>query len=50
MPPSFTGTWMLDGSYPYYLNQLASMELGFAVIYVAKFAIAFPFLFHTFNG
>jgi len=44
------GTWMLNGSYPYYLNQLASMELGFAVIYAAKFAIAFPFLFHTFNG
>lgn len=44
------GTWMLDGSYPYYLNMLAQMEMGFAVIYTAKFLIAFPFLFHTFNG
>lgn len=39
-----------DNMYPYYLNEVAQMELGFAIIYAAKFALAFPFMFHTFNG
>jgi len=44
------GMMCTDSMYPYYLNELAKMEMGFAIIYAAKFAIAFPFMFHTFNG
>jgi len=44
------GMMNTDHMYPHYLNELAHMQFGFAVIYAAKFAIAFPFMFHSLNG
>lgn len=44
------GMMALPASYPYYLQQVADMQLGFTLIYAAKFLIVFPFMFHTFNG
>jgi len=44
------GMMCTDHTYPFFMNELAQMEMGIAIIYAAKFAIAFPFMFHTFNG
>ncbi|XP_063802978.1 succinate dehydrogenase cytochrome b560 subunit, mitochondrial isoform X2 [Pseudophryne corroboree] len=40
----------LPGDYASYLELIKSLSLGPALIYSAKFAIAFPFMFHTLNG
>lgn len=40
----------LPGDYASYLELIKSLSLGPALIYSAKFAIAFPFMFHTWNG
>jgi len=44
------GMMALPSHYPYYLNMVAQMQMGPAIIFAAKFAIVFPFMFHTFNG
>jgi len=44
------GMMALPSSYPHYLNLVAGMDLGFALIYTAKFALVFPFMFHLMNG
>ena len=46
----FTGMLVLPNSYPYYLNMIESMHFGGALIFLAKFALAFPMMFHTCNG
>ncbi|MCL4130134.1 UNVERIFIED_CONTAM: hypothetical protein GTU68_040480 [Idotea baltica] len=40
----------LPGSFPHYLGVLEAMHYGSAFIFLAKFAIAFPFVFHVANG
>ena len=40
----------LPGSFPQYLAMVQDMHLGPAMIFLAKFAIAWPFAFHLFNG
>lgn len=44
------GMLALPSTYPYYLGLVHDMQFGPALIYSAKFLIAFPFFFHTFNG
>ncbi|XP_040268478.1 succinate dehydrogenase cytochrome b560 subunit, mitochondrial [Bufo bufo] len=41
---------VLPGDYASYLELIKSLSLGPALIYSAKFAIAFPFMYHTWNG
>ncbi|XP_010892855.1 succinate dehydrogenase cytochrome b560 subunit, mitochondrial isoform X1 [Esox lucius] len=41
---------VLPGSYPYYLDLIHSQSFGPALIGLAKFGIAFPLSYHTFNG
>ncbi|XP_066464843.1 succinate dehydrogenase cytochrome b560 subunit, mitochondrial isoform X1 [Eleutherodactylus coqui] len=41
---------VLPGDYASYLELIKSLNLGPALIYSAKFAIAFPFMYHTWNG
>ncbi|KAM9294666.1 succinate dehydrogenase cytochrome b560 subunit, mitochondrial [Gastrophryne carolinensis] len=40
----------LPGDYASYLELIKSLSLGPALIYSAKFALAFPFMYHTWNG
>ncbi|XP_053560701.1 succinate dehydrogenase cytochrome b560 subunit, mitochondrial isoform X1 [Bombina bombina] len=40
----------LPGDYATYLELIKSLHLGPALIYSAKFAVAFPLMFHTWNG
>jgi len=44
------GIVALPNSYPYYLNLVETMHYGGSLIFLAKFALAFPFMFHTCNG
>ncbi|XP_077116648.1 succinate dehydrogenase cytochrome b560 subunit, mitochondrial isoform X2 [Ranitomeya variabilis] len=41
---------VLPGDYASYLDLIKSLSLGPALIYSAKFAIAFPVMYHTWNG
>ncbi|XP_075049334.1 succinate dehydrogenase cytochrome b560 subunit, mitochondrial [Mixophyes fleayi] len=41
---------VLPGDFASYLELIKSLGLGPALIYSAKFVIAFPFMYHTFNG
>ncbi|XP_069807518.1 succinate dehydrogenase cytochrome b560 subunit, mitochondrial [Dendropsophus ebraccatus] len=41
---------VLPGDYASYLELIKSLNLGPALIYSAKFAITFPFAYHTWNG
>ncbi|XP_073495372.1 succinate dehydrogenase cytochrome b560 subunit, mitochondrial isoform X2 [Phyllobates terribilis] len=41
---------VLPGDYASYLDLIKSLSLGPALIYSAKFAIAFPVMYHTLNG
>lgn len=41
---------LLPNSYPYYLTLLAGSAAGKAAIALAKFALGWPFFFHTLNG
>ncbi|KAM8920806.1 succinate dehydrogenase cytochrome b560 subunit, mitochondrial, partial [Pelodytes ibericus] len=40
----------LPGDYATYLELVKSLSLGPALICSAKFALAFPFMYHTWNG
>ncbi|KAJ8011542.1 hypothetical protein DPEC_G00059310 [Dallia pectoralis] len=40
----------LPGNYPYYLDLIHSQSYGPALLCLAKFGIAFPLSYHTFNG
>ncbi|XP_072284588.1 succinate dehydrogenase cytochrome b560 subunit, mitochondrial [Pyxicephalus adspersus] len=40
----------LPGDYASYLELIKSLSLGPRIIYSAKFALAYPFFFHTWNG
>jgi len=40
----------LPGSFPHYLNALNSCQFGGGMIFLTKFALAFPFMFHLSNG
>jgi len=40
----------LPGSFPYYLGFLQSCTIGPALIFSAKFALSWPFVFHFANG
>ncbi|XP_051890989.1 succinate dehydrogenase cytochrome b560 subunit, mitochondrial [Pristis pectinata] len=41
---------LLPGDYPSYLELVRSLQLGPGLIGAAKFAIAFPLAYHTWNG
>lgn len=41
---------VLPGSYPDYLDLIRSLSVGTFLIGLAKFGIAFPVSFHTYNG
>ncbi|KAM4604763.1 succinate dehydrogenase cytochrome b560 subunit, mitochondrial [Polymixia lowei] len=41
---------VLPGSYPYYLDLIHSLSVGPYLIGLAKFGIAFPVSYHTYNG
>ncbi|XP_053907018.1 succinate dehydrogenase cytochrome b560 subunit, mitochondrial isoform X2 [Cuculus canorus] len=41
---------LLPEQFPHYLAMVKSLSLGPALIYSAKFALAFPFTYHTWNG
>lgn len=41
---------MLPGNFPYYLGFLHSCQFGGAMIFLTKFALAWPFVFHFSNG
>ncbi|KAM9368308.1 succinate dehydrogenase cytochrome b560 subunit, mitochondrial [Phaethornis superciliosus] len=41
---------LLPQQFPHYLAMVESLSLGPALIYSAKFALAFPFSYHTWNG
>ncbi|XP_060614273.2 succinate dehydrogenase cytochrome b560 subunit, mitochondrial [Anolis sagrei] len=41
---------VLPGHFADYLDLIRSLSLGPALIYSAKFALAFPLTFHTWNG
>ncbi|NXR11642.1 C560 dehydrogenase, partial [Semnornis frantzii] len=44
------GALLLPEQFPHYLALLKSLSLGPALICSAKFALAFPFTYHTWNG
>ncbi|TRY91257.1 hypothetical protein DNTS_035664 [Danionella cerebrum] len=41
---------VLPGSYPYYLDLIHSLSYGPHFLAFSKFALAFPVVYHTFNG
>ncbi|KAJ3594459.1 hypothetical protein NHX12_003766 [Muraenolepis orangiensis] len=41
---------VLPGSFPHYLDLIHSLSVGPALIGLAKFGLAFPVSYHTFNG
>ncbi|XP_071346846.1 succinate dehydrogenase cytochrome b560 subunit, mitochondrial [Trachinotus anak] len=41
---------VLPGNYPYYLDLIHSLSVGPFLIGLAKFGIAFPVSYHTYNG
>ncbi|XP_006038284.1 succinate dehydrogenase cytochrome b560 subunit, mitochondrial isoform X1 [Alligator sinensis] len=41
---------VLPEQFPYYLELVKSLSLGPVLIYSAKFALAFPLSYHTWNG
>lgn len=41
---------VLPESYPYYLDLIHSMTFGPQFLAFSKFALAFPVVYHTFNG
>ncbi|XP_028911001.1 succinate dehydrogenase cytochrome b560 subunit, mitochondrial [Ornithorhynchus anatinus] len=41
---------LLPGSFESQLELVKSLSLGPALIHTAKFALAFPFMYHTWNG
>ncbi|KAJ1081438.1 hypothetical protein NDU88_001620 [Pleurodeles waltl] len=41
---------LLPGDFASYLDLVKSLSLGPALIYSAKFALAFPLMYHTWNG
>uniref|UniRef100_A0A8C7ZRD5 Succinate dehydrogenase cytochrome b560 subunit, mitochondrial n=1 Tax=Oryzias sinensis TaxID=183150 RepID=A0A8C7ZRD5_9TELE len=41
---------VLPGNYPYYLDLIQSLSVGPVLIGLAKFGIAFPVSYHTYNG
>ncbi|XP_009586230.1 PREDICTED: succinate dehydrogenase cytochrome b560 subunit, mitochondrial, partial [Fulmarus glacialis] len=41
---------LLPEQFPHYLAMVKSLSLGPALIYSAKFALAFPLSYHTWNG
>ncbi|XP_068604857.1 succinate dehydrogenase cytochrome b560 subunit, mitochondrial [Brachionichthys hirsutus] len=41
---------VLPGTFPHYLDLIHSLSVGPVLIGLAKFAIAFPLSFHTYNG
>lgn len=41
---------VLPGSYPHYLDLISSLSVGPVLIGMAKFGLAFPVSYHTYNG
>merc|ERR1711915_326829 len=44
------GMLCVPNSYPYYLAYVQSLQFGTPLLFMAKFALALPFMFHTCNG
>ncbi|KPP78543.1 mitochondrial succinate dehydrogenase cytochrome b560 subunit-like [Scleropages formosus] len=44
------GALALPGDFAHYLGLVQSLSLGPAIIASAKFVLAFPVMYHTFNG
>ncbi|NXC00781.1 C560 dehydrogenase, partial [Orthonyx spaldingii] len=41
---------LLPEHFPHYLAQVRALSLGPALLFSAKFLLAFPFSYHTWNG
>lgn len=41
---------VLPGNYPYYLDLIHSLSVGPYLVGLAKFGIALPLSYHTYNG
>lgn len=44
------GTMLLPGTFPQFLETLTQAHFGPALIFTAKFALAWPFTYHLLNG
>ncbi|NXS89278.1 C560 dehydrogenase, partial [Erpornis zantholeuca] len=44
------GALLLPEHFPHYLAQVRSLGLGPMLIFLAKFSLAVPFSYHTWNG
>ncbi|TRY61474.1 hypothetical protein TCAL_04388 [Tigriopus californicus] len=44
------GTMILPGTFPQFLDTLTQAHFGPALIFAAKFALAWPFAYHLLNG
>lgn len=46
----FAGMLALPHGFPHYYGMMCSSPTGTAVLFTAKFLLAFPFIFHFANG
>jgi len=44
------GALLIPGNFPMFLNDIAAMQFGAALIFTSKFVLAFPVMFHLWNG
>ena len=44
------GALLLPGNFPMFLAQISDMHLGGLLIFTAKFALAWPVMYHLWNG
>merc|ERR1719383_535900 len=44
------GALLIPGNFPMLLNDIAAMQFGSALIFTSKFVLAFPVMFHLWNG
>merc|ERR1711874_880057 len=44
------GALLLPGNFPLFLNDVAAMHFGGAIIFSTKFILAWPVMFHLWNG
>ena len=40
----------MSGNFPMFLNDVASLQFGSALIFSTKFILAWPVMFHLWNG
>merc|ERR1712128_362428 len=44
------GALLLPGNFPMFLNDVAALQFGSALIFSTKFILAWPVMFHLWNG